>query len=55
MKWQKKTNDFFNKSRCFSEKQHEARVKTFLFDFAKDDYEKLRLYIADIDVGFVGE
>lgn len=28
-------------------------MKTYLFDFAKDDFEKLREYISDIDVGFV--
>lgn len=30
-----------------------CRVKTYLFDFAKDDFEQLRQYISDIDVGFV--
>lgn len=30
-------------------------MKTYLFDFAKDDFEQLRQYISDIDVGFVGE
>ncbi|KAL6734541.1 hypothetical protein Aduo_005070 [Ancylostoma duodenale] len=30
-----------------------CRVKTYLFDFAKDDFEQLREYISNIDVGFV--
>ncbi|KAK6736770.1 hypothetical protein RB195_019459 [Necator americanus] len=30
-----------------------CRVKTYLFDFAKDDFEQLRSYVCDIDVGFV--
>ncbi|PIO58639.1 hypothetical protein TELCIR_19921, partial [Teladorsagia circumcincta] len=30
-----------------------CRVKTYLFDFSKDDFEQLREYIAEIDIGFV--
>ncbi|CAB3403747.1 unnamed protein product [Caenorhabditis bovis] len=35
------------------EEKFNAQIKTFVFDFASDDYSKLRDYIADIDVGFV--
>ncbi|KAK6047854.1 hypothetical protein COOONC_14641, partial [Cooperia oncophora] len=29
-----------------------CRVKTYLFDFSKDDFEELREYIYGIDIGF---
>ncbi|CAI4232540.1 unnamed protein product [Auanema sp. JU1783] len=39
--------------KSFLESTYQCRVKTFLFDFNSDDYDKLRAYVSDIDVGFV--
>uniref|UniRef100_A0A1I7X296 PRESAN domain-containing protein n=1 Tax=Heterorhabditis bacteriophora TaxID=37862 RepID=A0A1I7X296_HETBA len=39
--------------KAYLELTYKCRVKTFLFDFGTDDFEKLRQYISDIDVGFV--
>ncbi|WKX92965.1 hypothetical protein Q1695_010749 [Nippostrongylus brasiliensis] len=39
--------------KAFLELTFGCRVKTFVFDFSKDDFELLRAYISDIDVGFV--
>ncbi|KJH50809.1 oxidoreductase, short chain dehydrogenase/reductase family protein [Dictyocaulus viviparus] len=30
-----------------------CRVKTYVFDFSKDNYDELRKFVSDIDVGFV--
>ncbi|KHJ98363.1 hypothetical protein OESDEN_01663 [Oesophagostomum dentatum] len=40
-------------SKSTNQLQYGCRVKTYVFDFAKDDYEQLREYISTIDVGFV--
>ncbi|KAF8362302.1 dhs-5 [Pristionchus pacificus] len=37
----------------YLELNHNADVKTYLFDFAKDDYNRLRAFINAIDVGLV--
>ncbi|GMT15258.1 hypothetical protein PFISCL1PPCAC_6555, partial [Pristionchus fissidentatus] len=37
----------------YLELNHNADVKTFLFDFAKDDYSRLRAYVNAIDIGLV--
>ncbi|VDN25385.1 unnamed protein product [Cylicostephanus goldi] len=46
---QEKLNDI----KTLLELSYKCRVKTYAFDFAKDDFDQLREYISDIDVGFV--
>ncbi|KAJ1369656.1 putative oxidoreductase dhs-5 [Parelaphostrongylus tenuis] len=38
--------------KTFLELSYGCRVKTYLFDFETDDYEQLRKFVSDIDVGF---
>ncbi|VDO26109.1 unnamed protein product [Haemonchus placei] len=39
--------------KTFLELTYGCRVKTYLFDFSKDDFAPLREYLSEIDIGFV--